>query len=211
MPDVELLTDPAEFGAAARALIDADPAVATVVATLVERRLGERVDGWWDPRGDDLWFLVRDHDGRVVGAGMHTAGVGTPYLLAMPDAAAAEIARLVDASGREVVGVNGDLAASTAFGAAWSQRRGVRVRVDRTTRLHEVDRVRRPTGVPGALRPAGPDDLDLVLAWTQAFQGEAHDVVREQHALVKRRIEVGHAWLWCTFSPLGDSVGLRFD
>jgi len=82
-------------------------------------------------------------------------------------------------------------------------RRG-RVQVGVHTRLHELGELVWPAPVPGGLRAAAEDDVDLVLEWFGAFMGDAdeqagrprgasaHEV--PDRAGMLRRIRAGSLW-----------------
>jgi hypothetical protein len=96
--DLTLLRDSQDFLDLAGEWLAADPVVNTVVAAMAHRVREESADGIKQPLGDRLWWLVvRDAAGAVVGVAMRTAPFAPhpPYLLPMPDEAAAALARLL--------------------------------------------------------------------------------------------------------------------
>lgn len=204
---LEFVTDPAAFALAASDLLAAEPVRSTVVAT-VTARLRRRAGAEHPPEAPDRWWLlVRDGDGHVVGAGMRTAPfLPYPvYLLAMPEEAAAELARTLHDRGEHVDAVEGATPAVDVCAAELARLTGRRVAVNSRMRLQEVTAVVDPAPVPGRLREARPEDTDLVHAWFDAFAGDAaeqaaspypHPGPIESRESVVARIRNGEVWLW---------------
>ncbi len=202
---LEFHDDPAAFLEAAGEHLAADSVLNTVVAT-VTRRAMEDVDL---PRGTGprWWLAVRDGS-QVVGVAMRTAP--TPphplFVLPMPDEAAVGLARALHERGELALGVNGALPATELVAAETARLVGGEVSVAERTRLHTVAKVVPPRRVPGRLRPAKPDDLDLVLRWYLAFDVDAAEQAGRagEHvmleppdaAMLLPRIEQGRVWFW---------------
>ncbi len=207
--DLELLTDPAAFLEAAGDHLAATPVLATVVATVASRNAAEIADGvGQDPRH---WYAVARDGGAVVGVGMRTAPLGDrpAYLLPMPDEAARLLARTVRERGEDLAAVNGALPAAQVCADELGRLTDRTPHVAQHTRLHELvhrDALVEPAPVPGALRPARREDLDLCRAWFTAFHVDADaqsgrapgrpaiEVVADEDLL--RRIDTGRIWLW---------------
>ncbi len=202
---LEFHDDPAVFLDAAGDHLAADSVLNTVVAT-VTRRAVEDVDL---PRGTGprWWLVVRDGS-RVVGVAMRTAP--TPphplFVLPMPDEAAVGLARAMHERGEPALGINGALPAAELVAAESARLVGGEARVAERTRLHSVTVVVPPRPVPGRLRLAKPDDIDLVLRWFLAFDVDAAEQAGRagEHVMLEPpdeasllpRIEQGRVWLW---------------
>jgi predicted GNAT family acetyltransferase len=194
--------DPGEFLAAAGDHLAADPVVSTVVTTAAHRRLSA------PPEPSHWWVVVRDDAGAVVGAGMRSAAFAPypPFLLPMPPAAAVALARALHERGESISAVNGALPAVEPFAAQTARLTGGEVAVSRHTRLHELRELTPPAPVPGGLRAATEDDLDLVGAWYEAFAGDADEQAGRPRgtgtdevpdtAELRRRLADGWVWLW---------------
>jgi hypothetical protein len=167
--------DPGEFLAAAGDYLAADPVVSTVVTTMAHRLLAQQADGIEQP-GRNWWLTVRNAS-TVVGAGMRTAPFAPypPFLLPMPDEAAVALARTLHERGEEALAVNGALPAVELFAAELARLSGRHVQVSQHTRLHELGELVRPAPVPGGLRAATEDDVELVMEWFGAFMGDADE------------------------------------
>ena len=204
---LDFLDDPAEFLDAAGEHLAADPVLSTVVATNASRLVRERESGVAAPEDFPQWWLVvRDAAGEVVGAGMRTAPFEPhpPYLLAMPDDAAAQLARELHARGEELGGVNGALPAARVAAEEYARLVGRTARVHEETRLFELGELVEPELPEGQLRMATVDDLDLALEWYLSFGREAAEQAGrdDEHALFEdgagmlRRIQEGRVWFW---------------
>jgi hypothetical protein len=203
---LQFCADPGEFLAAAGDYLAASPVVSTVVTTVAHRTPAQQVDGIVPP-GRTWWLVVRKAS-AVVGAGMRTATFAPypPFLLPMPQEAAVALARALHERGEEVLGLNGALPAVEWCAAELARLGGGRVKVSVHTRLHELGELVWPAPVPGGLRAAAEDDVDLVLEWLGAFMGDAdeqagrprgasaHEV--PDRAEMLRRIRAGSLWFW---------------
>jgi predicted GNAT family acetyltransferase len=204
---LEFCFEPDEFLAAADDRLAADPVVNTVVATVAQRMSAQQAAGIVLP--DRIWWLVvRDGSGAVVGAGMRTAPFDPypPFLLPMPDEAAVALAQILHARGEEVLAINGALPAVELCAAELARLGGGRVEVGQHTRLHELGELVSPASVPGELRLATEDEVDLVMAWYAAFMGDAdeqagrprgasaHEMPDREETL--RKLSSKRIWFW---------------
>src|SRR5689334_3388255 len=85
------------------------------------------------------------------------------------------VGALVDAMAAEVPalpGIAGEAATAASFAGAWTERLGSAANPIEGQRIYRLDDVIAPVGVAGRLRSAGPDDLDLVIEWFEAFHAE---------------------------------------
>ncbi len=204
-------SDPASFLAVAGDYLRADPVLNTVCASIAQRNAAERASGL-AARADDWYLSVwddSDHDRSTVrGVGMRTAPFPPRplYLLPMPDAAAAQLARVLNERDEPVAGVNGALPTTATFAEELARLSNATVEVGAHTRLFELRSVIDPPSVPGELRSATAADTDLVLDWFTAFHHDA-DVqtgrasadqtpTAVQPDVVRRKIGAGLIWLW---------------
>jgi predicted GNAT family acetyltransferase len=205
--ELNFIADPAAFLEAARTTLAASPVQSTVVATVADRAARDAADG--RPPPPDHWYVIAREAGRVAGVGMRTAPFEPRplFLLPMPDEAARALARALHARGEEVRGVNGALPAARVFAEETARLTGRTARVNIHTRLFQLDELIPPRrSVPGRLRRATADDLQLVRAWFAAFLADAdeqagrpagsmRDGIPEDEATL-RRIDAGYVWLW---------------
>jgi len=202
---LEFHDDPSAFLEVAGDHLAADPVLNTVMATVTQRA----VDDVDLPRGSGpRWWLTVREAGRVVGVAMRTAP--TPphplFVLPMPAEAAIDLARVLHERDEPAYGINGALPAAEQVAAETARLVDGEVNVAERTRLHTIAEVVSPRPVPGRLRPAKPDDLDLVLRWYLAFDVDAAEQAgrADGHAMLEPpeaetllpRIEQGRVWLW---------------
>ncbi|QBR93933.1 GNAT family N-acetyltransferase [Nocardioides euryhalodurans] len=211
MPEDPTLTfheDPAAFLAEAGEHLAADPVLNTVVASVAERAAAEDADGVTDGAPYRWWVVARDGSGEVCGVAMRTAPF-EPYplfVLPMPDTAALALARALHARGEQVVGVNGAVPAARVCAEELARLAGGEVADGPHTRLHRLTAVTPPRPAPGSLRQARPAEVDLALAWFEAFAVAADEQAGREpgtmHAMsatregMERRIALGEIWLW---------------
>jgi hypothetical protein len=213
---LQFCADPGEFLAAAGDYLAADPVISTVVTTVAHRLLAQHADGVAQP-GRNWWLVVRNAS-AVVGAGMRTAPFAPypPFLLPMPDQAAVALAGALHKRGEEVLGLNGARPAVDLCAAELTRLGGGRVQVSQHTRLHELGELVWPAPVPGGLRAAAQDDVDLVREWFGAFMGDADEQAGRPRgasahevpgrAEILRRLRTGSLWFWV--SQAGERVHL---
>jgi predicted GNAT family acetyltransferase len=107
--------------------------------------------------------------------------------------------------GEQVAGVNGALPAVEAFAAETARLTDGSHWVAEHTRLFELGTLVEPVAPHGRARFARPDEVDLVLAWHDAFgrdaaeqagRADAHPGPQEDRASMLRRIDDGSVWVW---------------
>ena len=89
-------------------------------------------------------------------------------------------------------GVLGPKDGARAFTEIWHELTGVGAHRTMANRIYRASAARPPVGVPGLMRPYGPEDRRLVIGWLDAFISEAlaREAVHETPAmLLARRIE----------------------
>ena len=128
------------------------------------------------------------------------------FVLPMADDAALALARALHARGESVGGLNGSLPSAEVCAAELARLQGDRVEVAQHTRLFELGELVAPVGVPGRLRPATVDDLDLAVDWVGRFMHDAdvqagRDPAAHGREVIEpddlaRRIEGGTYWFW---------------
>lgn len=159
-----LYDDAERFARLARPLLDADPVRHTLALTVLERVR----DG---SLGAALMLTVHRR-GEVIGVALRTTGRSV-IVSALPgacatavDAVAAEVDPMPD-------GVAGPVDEARAYAAAVAARTGATPSVAMRQRLFRLVTLQAPTGVPGAARQAGLDDVELLAGWMSAFEDEA--------------------------------------
>lgn len=210
---LEFHDNPTTFLDAARELLEREPVLGSVIASVTERAARELEDGedsWAavEASFERWWAVVRDEHGAVVSAVMRTApfGVLPTFALPMSKEAARDLARALHARGEFLGGSNGAVPAARIMAEETARLWGRSARVSEEMRLWEATEVRVPPVPEGRLRPAVPTDAPLVLDWFRRFHAEADaqsgrepDPSGGEHntmEAVLRRIDEDAEWLW---------------
>jgi GNAT superfamily N-acetyltransferase len=207
---LEFTEDPRAFLLRSGALLEADPVLTTVVASVTARVADSFENGGPAPAYPRWWLTVADErTGEPVGVTMRTAPFAPYplYVLPMPDPAARAVAAALVARGEEVSGLNGALPATEVMATELARRTGRTARVHEHTRLHELTKLVEPRVVPdGRPRVAVPADGELALAWFRAFHADAaaqagrlepgQEGEQFDEAEIAGRIAEGRIWLW---------------
>lgn len=214
--ELQFFEDPAEFLDVAGGRLAEQPVITTVLAGVAERIAQRRADGVPWPAGVPCWFAVVCDRGEVVSAAMRTASFGAypAYLLPMPDDAARLLAQSLLERDEVVLAANGALPAVRTFCDQMARAAGRTTDVAQHTRLFELTRVVAPRPVEGRLRPATPDELELVASWYDAFMADADEQAGREPGVsahetpeadeLQRRIDTGRIFVWdnATGSPV---------
>jgi uncharacterized protein len=136
---------------------------------------------------------------EIVAAAMITP----PYNLVLsgdpqPDALYSLANHLID-NGWSPPGVSGPKATSQAFVKIWAELTGAKIEPGMAQRIYKLTEAKLPAGVPGILREAAPEEIELVAGWAQAFQLEALGSPmdgEEALELARWRVDERDIFLW---------------
>lgn len=97
-----------------------------------------------------------------------------------------------------LAGVTGHSAAALAFAQLWQDRTGKPFKPGKGLRIYELRQARPPAGVPGQLRLARDDEVDLLADWMLNFNIDAGlpDNTAEVRELAERRIDSRDLFIW---------------
>jgi len=104
----------------------------------------------------------------------------------------------------QLPGISAEPAAAAAIAKAWREQTGGDTELEFAEAMHALTEVIPPTRIPpGGLRPATPDDRDLLIDWERAFVLEA-GLGDLDHAdqMVDRRLEDGLQVVWESAEPV---------
>jgi predicted GNAT family acetyltransferase len=120
---------------------------------------------------DDPYLAAAVAEDEIVGVAARTP----PYNLVLSEIDDPSVIEAFadDLAGDNLPGVLGPVDAAKRFAELWTARTGISARVAVDERIYAADHVEPPDGVPGSMRPYGPDDRDLALEWIAAFFAEA--------------------------------------
>lgn len=158
-----------EFLAATGDWLRRRPVEHSVILTSLESRRSGRNSLTAPP----LLAWAADDGGEPVGAFMHTPPFPSGAVAVMPEEAARALAAYVRGLGHELGGVGGLVDPARAFAAEWVAADGGTVTEVMGQGLYAVRAPAPPAGVPGRLRLACPDDVELAAAWAEGFVVEA--------------------------------------
>ena len=148
-----------------------------------------------------LYFATIEDRGAVCGCVMRTP----PHKLIVSRLPALAIPELV-ADLREqfasLPAVLGPDPSTRALAELWARINGVTIEPGMRQRIYQLERVCEPERpAAGMLRVANHDDLELVVAWIEAFSEEAGVVATRARALAEERIKRGELFLWVDDEP----------
>jgi len=206
--ELRFFDDPVAFLDVAGDLLAEQPVLSTVIAGVSERIVAQREAGIAWPDGVPCWFAVVIDNDEVVGTAMRTATFGEypAYLMPMSDDAVHHLSKALLDRDEPVLGANGALPAVQVFCEDMAAATGKTARVGQHTRLFELGDLVAPAPVPGSLRPARADELEVVARWYDAFMVDADEQAgREPGASpheaptgeeLTRRIDSGRVFVW---------------
>ena len=155
--------------------------------------------------GADVLFGTVEQDGDLVGCVIRTP----PHkvlITSMPPEAAPDIVGPVAELYDEIPAVLGQADSAVAVASAWTALKGGGWETGMQQRIYRLDQVEPVRPVPGAMRLATMDDLELLTDWGTGFArdaGYAFLLAREQ---VNRMIERQDLHIWQDESPASMAV-----
>ena len=111
-----------------------------------------------------------------------------------------------------VSGVSGQPDAALAFAEAWKKVSGVEHRLNLSGRAYELRQVSPPPTIPGRLRVAAADDVELIAKWLYEFQHEAlHGGITDDEAREIARFRIGDSdvFVWEDGQPASMAIRSR--
>lgn len=188
-------TTMSEFRGEVESKLDQEPAKHQLMLSNMVR-LGDAAT-----QDDVVMAVVRDDAAPVLAAlwlkpyRLLLAGIGDDT---SPMRAAAALA---DSSGTlDFPGVLAEERLASAFCAAYTASHGIPFGKAKGMHIHELRRVNPPRPVPGTLRTAKKDELELTTRWALAF-GEETGTPGWSEEYVRARIDAGQAYLWDDAGP----------
>jgi predicted GNAT family acetyltransferase len=113
----------------------------------------------------------------------------------------------------QVPGITAPKSLARSFSEIWSAKTGDRYDLEMAQRIYECRAVIPPFGVPGNLRLANNDDVEVVTDWLYAFWEETFPIQRhgpeEVLDLAKTRINDGDIYLWDDDLPVSMAAKTR--
>lgn len=200
-PIFTLDTEPDRFRDRVWTFLAADPVARTLPLTVLDAV----VEGVYRAT---VLASVESASGTVTGCALQTA----PHNLIVAADGAEDVRALArglqDRPGPDLPGVVGMRPWGDEFASVWCEGRGLFAAEDRASRLFRLDSVVAPRSAAGSARAATPVEVDLGVAWMDAFAlevgGRASDAVRRN---VEDRIAAGRVLVWETEGEVVSFLG----
>lgn len=192
--EVRMTTDPAEALELAGPYLRTDPIEHNVCLTILEQRMKR-------PEGGNYWSVL--DAGAVVSFMFRSPPTFKAGILAEPGPACRVLAEAAYKDAPELAGATGIATKTAAFAGEWSEVSGGVVEVVSGQRIYRLEALKPVAGVPGSLRAARPEDVDLVQGWIEAFGTETGSPVTGiPRPDVERVIADGRVYLWDHAGPV---------
>lgn len=160
--------------------------------------------------GGTPYFATVTGDGGLVAAAVRTppfrvivysalAADPRPLHLILDDLIAFTAESAEDGSAGSISGVTGHSETALGFARCWSERTGRTFRCVMNERIYELRRVSLPENVPGRLRPAHDEELDLLAGWIEGFSrdtGVPAGAPAQPEAIAQRYLDGGGVFFW---------------
>ncbi len=153
-----------------------------------------RASGAAPAEAEALFATVEEGD-RVLGCVVRTP----PHKVLvtdMPPDTAPIVAGALAQRYESIPAVLGPEPVASAVARSWVGLRGGRTRPGMRQRIYRLDSVSPPSGVPGRLRVAAPEDIDLAADWGRRFAEDTGVAFERRREVVGRWVERGVLFLW---------------
>jgi len=150
-------------------------------------------------------FATVDAEGELVAAAIRTPPF--PLIVTCADGRHDALDPLVDhllTVDGQLPGVNAEASVAAAFAERWTKRSSRLAELDMQMRVYALHEVDRPEGVPGRMRLAQEEDVDLLAEWMLRFHEEAvpGDPPSDPGETVRRFMESGTMAVWDHGGPV---------
>ena len=151
------------------------------------------------------YFLTVELDGEFAAAAIRTPP--HPLILHCEKNLPGVIQAIHDhlaAADPSLPGVNGEPNVAAGFAELWTASLGQQAIIDVHLRIYVLEEVSMPAGVPGRMRRASGEDLDVLAEWVGGFFAEAapNDPPRDQKETVNRFMNSGTLVVWDDGGPV---------
>lgn len=201
MENAILLTeDPGVVLKTAGEFLASQPVLHNLILSLLHDRTAH-------PEPGRYWMATQQE--KVVGVVFQSpltfAAILSPMEVRVVEAMVGAIAE----AGISLPGVNGDAATAANFAGHWSERRKSAVTPFQGSRLYEWLEPGETNDIGGRLRPALPEDRDLLIEWTRGFSVEIGEPAEDTEVRVDRQLAERELWLWDEGEAMSMAVGRK--
>jgi hypothetical protein len=167
--------------------LSAQPVLHNLVLSILHARVAQRDPGRY-------WMAMREDD--IAGVVLQSPLTFPATLTPMEPPVAAAMADAIAEAGIALPGVNGEAATAAMFAGQWTERVKSAATPFQGNRLYEFLGDGEVPAIEGTLRLAGPQERDLMILWTRAFQHEIGESDDDTELRVDRGLAAGQLWLW---------------
>lgn len=151
------------------------------------------------------FFASVEQQGNVAGCLVRTP----PHkvlITALPSGSGPPVARALAEAFDEIPAVLGPVRGAEDVARSWVAGRGGEWRPGLVQRIYRLDQVESPAGVPGELREATSDDVDLAVRWGEGFARDAGIQFATRRESIERWIERRSLFIWQHGEPRSIAV-----
>jgi uncharacterized protein len=179
--------DPAFALNRADAFLSSQPVLHNLILSILSARVAHPDPG--------RYWMVIERD-AVVGVAIQSPLTFPATLTPMAPHVAAAMADAIAKAAVHLPGVNGEAATAATFAGQWSERTKSAATPFQGNRIYEYFHTGKVPAVQGKLRQAGPQDRNLMLLWTRAFEAEIGEPSTQTEPRMDRWLAAGEIWLW---------------
>ena len=198
---VRSTTDATAALAAVSGFLATDPVAHNVALSILHERAAMPVEGryWW----------VEDA-GEVLGYAWQSPPTFFAGVVPMTRSHAGLVADAIFDEIPALIGVIGDAATAAAFTGRWTELADGSATPVEGQRIYGLDAVEPVPSCVGGSRRAVADDVDLVIAWTKAFNSDTgmDGATVDLEVTVRHRVEAGRFWLWEAGEPVAMTMAV---
>jgi len=179
--------DPAFVLSRAGVFLSSQPVLHNLVLSILHARVAQGDPGRY-------WMAIQqDH---TVGVVVQSPLIFPATLTPMEPPVAAAMADAIAEAGIALPGIYGEAATAAMFAGQWTERSRSAATPSQGYRLYELLAIREIPEIEGKLRQAGPQERNLMILWTRAFQHEIGESGNDAELRVDRELAAEQLWLW---------------
>ena len=179
--------DPAFVLSRAGVFLSSQPVLHNLVLSILHARVAQGDPGRY-------WMAIQQD--QTVGVVVQSPLTFPATLTPMEPPVAAAMADAIAEAGIALPGINGEAATAAMFAGQWTERSRSAATPSQGYRLYELLAIREIPEIEGKLRQAGPQERNLMILWTRAFQHEIGESGNDAELRVDRELAAEQLWLW---------------
>lgn len=148
------------------------------------------------PGEEPAWWTTVEEGSDILGAAFRTP----PHMVGltgMPGGAVPLVARMADDAFHEIPGVVGPAEPVEAFVKIWTASHPVRARLEMRMGIYALETLVPPEReVPGTMRRASPNDLEMLVPWMEGFESDTGIFSTGARAVTERLVGSDDMVVW---------------